>query len=89
MAVVLATQSRFVSSQNGFAIIEADRKSLTVSLIDGYLKVLHLFTIAAGGDEAGARHRRAHHLETTTCILTPGLDCEGPRPVGRQALTTK
>jgi hypothetical protein len=47
-------RSLFVSSQNGFAVIEADRKSLSVSLVDGDLKVLHRFTIAAPGDAATA-----------------------------------
>ena len=40
-------RSLFVASKNGFAVIEADRKTLSVSLIDGDLKVLHRFTIAA------------------------------------------
>ncbi len=44
----------YAASKNGFAVLEADRKTLTVSLLDGDLKVLHRFTIAGGGDEPGA-----------------------------------
>jgi tartrate-resistant acid phosphatase type 5 len=40
-------RSLFAASKNGFAVIEADRKTFSVSLIDGDLKVLHRFTIAA------------------------------------------
>jgi hypothetical protein len=47
-------RSLFAASQNGFAVIEADRKTLSVSLIDGDLKVLHRFTIADGADERHA-----------------------------------
>jgi tartrate-resistant acid phosphatase type 5 len=35
----------FTASANGFAVIEADHHTLTVSLIDGDLKVLHRFSI--------------------------------------------
>jgi len=41
----------FAASKNGFAVIEADRRTLSVSLIDGELKVLHRFTIAAAADD--------------------------------------
>jgi len=44
-------RSQFAAGQNGFAIIEADRRTLSVSLIDADLKVLHRFTI---GPEANA-----------------------------------
>ncbi len=44
----------FSASKNGFAVIEADRKTFSVSLIDADLKVLHRFTIAAGADETKA-----------------------------------
>lgn len=44
-----AARALFAASQNGFAVIEADRTTLSVSLIDGDLNVLHQFTIAAGG----------------------------------------
>ena len=37
----------FAASQNGFAVIEANRQALSVSLVDGGLKVLHRFTITA------------------------------------------
>ena len=46
-----APRSLFAASQNGFAVIEADRKTLSVSLIDGDLKVLHRFTIAADASD--------------------------------------
>jgi hypothetical protein len=42
-----SARSLFAASQNGFAVIEADRKTLTVSLVDGELNVLHSFTIPA------------------------------------------
>jgi len=38
----------FTASTNGFAVIDADQKTMTVSLIDGDLKVLHRFAVAAG-----------------------------------------
>ncbi len=41
-----AARLLFAASQNGFAVIDADRKSLSVSLVDDDLKVLHRFTIA-------------------------------------------
>ncbi|HXJ21370.1 MAG TPA: metallophosphoesterase [Polyangia bacterium] len=40
----------FVSNANGFAVIDADQKALTVSLIGAELKVLHRFTITGGSD---------------------------------------
>jgi hypothetical protein len=40
-----APRSLFAAGQNGFAVIDADRKGLSVSLVDGDLKVLHRFTI--------------------------------------------
>jgi predicted MPP superfamily phosphohydrolase len=40
-----SSRSLFAASQNGFAVIEADRKTMSVSLIDGDLNVLHRFTI--------------------------------------------
>ena len=40
-------RSLFAASSNGFAIIEASRDNLTVSLVDEALKVLHRFTITA------------------------------------------
>ena len=49
-----AARLLFAASQNGFAVIEADRKALSVSLVDDDLKVLHRFTIAARPTEAGA-----------------------------------
>lgn len=47
-------RSLFAASKNGFAVIEADRKTLSVSLVDGDLKVLHRFTIAGGVNESKA-----------------------------------
>jgi tartrate-resistant acid phosphatase type 5 len=44
-----APRSLFAASQNGFAVIEADRKTMSVSLVDGDLNVLHQFTIRAAG----------------------------------------
>ena len=41
-----ASRLLFAASQNRFAVIDADRKSLSVSLVDDDLKVLHRFTIA-------------------------------------------
>jgi 3',5'-cyclic AMP phosphodiesterase CpdA len=43
------SRSQFAASQNGFAVIEADRRTLSVKLIDGDLNVLHQFAIAGGG----------------------------------------
>jgi len=40
-------RSLFAASSNGFAIIEASRDNLSVSLVDEDLKVLHRFSIAA------------------------------------------
>jgi tartrate-resistant acid phosphatase type 5 len=40
-------RSLFAASSNGFAIIEASRDNLAVSLVDEDLKVLHRFTITA------------------------------------------
>jgi len=40
-----ASRSLFAGSENGFAVIEADRRTLSVSLIGGDQKVLHRFTI--------------------------------------------
>jgi hypothetical protein len=40
-------RAAFAASQNGFAIIEADKHALSVSLVDGGLKVLHRFAITA------------------------------------------
>ena len=47
-------RSLFAASKNGFAVIEADRKTFSVSLIGGDLKVLHQFTIAADAHKAKA-----------------------------------
>jgi hypothetical protein len=44
----------FTASQNGFAVIEADRKALSVSLVDSDLKVLHRFAITAGETQPAA-----------------------------------
>jgi hypothetical protein len=41
-------RAEFAASQNGFAVIEADRETLSVSLVDADLKVLHRFALAAG-----------------------------------------
>ena len=46
-----APRSLFAASQNGFAVIEADRKTFSVSLIDGDLKALHRFTIGPPRNE--------------------------------------
>jgi hypothetical protein len=41
-------RAEFAASQNGFAVIEADRRTLSVSLVDADLKVLHRFALTAG-----------------------------------------
>jgi predicted MPP superfamily phosphohydrolase len=38
-------RAAFAAAQNGFAVIEADRRVLSVSLVDGDLNVLHRFAI--------------------------------------------
>jgi hypothetical protein len=43
--VASGPKSLFAASKNGFAVIEATRSSMTVSLIDEELKVLHRFVI--------------------------------------------
>jgi hypothetical protein len=40
-------RAAFAASKNGFAVIEADRRALTVSLVDDEMEVLHRFTVAA------------------------------------------
>ncbi|HEY7371451.1 MAG TPA: metallophosphoesterase [Polyangia bacterium] len=49
-----AARSLFATNQNGFAVLEADRRTLSVSLVDGDQKVLHRFTIAPDRTEATA-----------------------------------
>jgi hypothetical protein len=45
----------FAASANGFAVIEAVRQALSVSLVDSDLKVLHRFTITADVESRVAR----------------------------------
>jgi len=47
-----ASRSLYAANQNGFAVIEADRRTLSVSLVDGDQKVLHRFTIGPDRTEA-------------------------------------
>jgi tartrate-resistant acid phosphatase type 5 len=54
-----AARSLFAANQNGFAVIEADHKALSVSLVDGDLEVLHRFTIAADATERAAAPARS------------------------------
>jgi hypothetical protein len=49
-AVGSGPRTRFAASKNGFAVIEANSKTLTFTLLDGDLHPLHSFTI---GDWAG------------------------------------
>jgi len=49
-----STRSLFAASKNGFAVIEADRQTLSVSLVDSELRVLHRFTIGNDVDQRSA-----------------------------------
>ena len=50
-----SSRSIFAAKQNGFAVIEADSRSVSVSFVDSDLKVLHRFAITTGDADTAKR----------------------------------